>query len=154
MRRDVSETLFCHHYVEMRSDHRGCDGPIDRGHAVALLLFLPKVIAHAFRAAMVLHNEPYPYDKWLEVAARGTSTGRAVGEHVDRILDLLDGGALRLSASQDEHPITLQLMEIRRTLVAAAGEHGIEAEWLHRWWLYMTQSREAVRTIRWSGQTA
>ena len=66
----VRDAFVFHHYVEMRSEHRACDNPMERGDSAAILLSLAKAIAHALRAAIVLDGEPYPYDKWLEPMAR------------------------------------------------------------------------------------
>ena len=99
---EVRQAFFMHHYVEMRSEHRACDNPMERHDPVALLLSLPKVLAHALRAAMVLDGEPYPYDKWLYFAARQTPTGRLLAPHVETVLDLLGRDLLRFAGSERE----------------------------------------------------
>ncbi len=150
MRAEVRDALFRYHYVEMCSEHRSCVGPIQRGDSVAFLLAIPKALAHAYRAALVLSAEPYPYDKWLDHAARCTPIGALIGAEVDTILDLCEGGALKLRVARRLHPIYQRLRAMRDILRDAARERGVDGEWLDRWWLYMTQVREAVRTMRWS----
>ena len=51
MRKEVSDVFFFYHYVEMRSEHRACDNPMERNDPVAVLLSLPKVIPQALRSA-------------------------------------------------------------------------------------------------------
>ena len=147
----VREAFFHYHYSEMRSEHRACDNPMERQDAAAVLLSLPKAIAHSLRAAMVLDGQPYPYDKWLAWAARQTPTGRALVPSVERILDHLAAGHLRYEGGESTHPISLELREIRRTLIGSAIKAGIDKPWLKQWWLYMTEAKRAVRQVRWPG---
>ena len=106
MRAPVRRAWFCYHYVEMRSEHRACDNPIERGDAVALLLATTRTLEHAMRAALVLDGEPYPYSKWLARACAATPTGRAVLCLVEDVLDLLATDACgRLVRRQ--HPLSL-----------------------------------------------
>lgn len=149
MRTEVRETLFFHHYVEMRSEHRACDTPIERNDGVALLMFLPKTLGHALRAAMVLDGEPYPYDKWLFRVAEKTPTGRKLAPHVERIMDLLAEDALRCSGPKEKNPISLELGAIRQVLINTARGKGLDSEWLETWWLYLEQAREARELVRW-----
>ena len=149
MRPQVSRALFFFHYVEMRSEHRACDNPIARGDPAALLLSLPKVVAHALRAAMVLDAQPYPYDKWLCRAAAETPTGRSLAPHVDALLDSLAADALRQTGSVADHPVTTELMAVRQKLVQAARAKGWDEPWLAAWWLFMDQARGAVEGLRW-----
>jgi hypothetical protein len=128
MPKNVSEAFFFYHYVEMRGEHRSCDNPIERADPAALLLAMAKTITHAMRAAMVLHHQPYPYDKWLHRAAMATPTGRQVGAIVDRICNLLATDALHLQMSQHKHPINVELMGIRQVLIQSAEENGIRDE--------------------------
>ncbi len=149
MRRVVSEALFFYHYVEMRSDHRACDNPMERNGPVALLLLLPKTIAHALRAAIVLDGEPYPYDKWLYRAAAETSTGRQLLPHVQAILDHLAADGLRADGPESDHPIGLELRGMRQTLIDAAHSKGIDEPWLTEWWRFMTQARDVIKDVSW-----
>jgi hypothetical protein len=149
IRREVCEAFFFHHYVEMRGEHRACDNPIERNDPVALLMFLPKTLGHALRAAMALDGEPYPYDKWLYRAAQETPTGKKVAPHVGCVVSLLAEGALRLGGPEKKNPISLELRAMREVLVNAAREKGLDAPWLTEWWLYMDQAREALRRARW-----
>ena len=135
----------------MRGEHRSCDNPIERGDPAALLLAMAKTVRHAMQAAMVLHGQPYPYDKWLHQAAMAAPTGRRVGAAVQRILDLVADDALRLRTPQNTHPINVELMRIRQVLVESAEENGIRDEWLRHWWLYMNQAQDAIKGIRWDG---
>lgn len=146
----VRRTLFMNHYIEMRSEHRACDTPIERGHAPALLFFLPKVLAHALRAAMVLDSEPFPYDKWLFQVARSSPTGRLIAPSVDRILDLLAAGHLRTPGPEPEHPIGCELRVIRNILIESARAGGIDEPWLIRWWPCMDEARKATQAMRWT----
>jgi hypothetical protein len=145
----VRRAFFMHHYVEMRSEHRACDNPMERHDPVALLLSLPKVLAHALRAAMVLEGEPYPYDKWLWHAARGTPTGQRLAPHVQGILDQLGRGMLSFPGTEKENPIGKELYALRRLLIQSAREHGINEPWLDKWWLHMDQAERARADARW-----
>jgi len=149
MRQAVSDAFFFYHYVEMRSEHRSCDNPMERNDPVASLLSLTKTIAHALRAAMVLDGEPYPYDKWLHRDALATPTGHLLGPSIERILGGLTGDGLRSEAPESDHPIGLELRVIRRLLIEAAQAKGNQAPWLHEWWLHMMQARQAIEGIRW-----
>ena len=148
---EVSRALFLYHYVEMRSEHRACDNPIDRNDPVALLLSLPKAIAHALRAAMVLDGEVYPYDKWLHSEAVQTPTGSLLAPSVAKILDMLAADGLRLQAREHQHPISNELRAVRGILIDAARAHGLDEPWLTQWWLYMTQAADAMKNVRWPG---
>jgi hypothetical protein len=145
----VSDAFFFHHYVEMRSEDRACDNPMERKDPVAVLLSLGKAMGHALRAAMVLDGEPYPYDKWLHLAAAQLPTGRGVTPHIERIIDLLRDDALHFPGSQRENPISLELRAIRRILIDAARAKGNDAQWLSKWWLHIDQARDAIEQIRW-----
>ena len=149
MPQQVRDAFFFYHYVEMRGEHRACDNPIERGNHTALLLGVAKTITHALQAGIVLDGQPYPYDKWLHRAAMETPTGREVGQAVDRIFELLGSDALRLQMPQNEHPITKELMTIRKLLIDAAHARGIEGEWLGSWWLHMNQAHDAIKDVRW-----
>ena len=149
MREEVRNALFFYHYIEMRSDHRACATPIERGESVALLLFLPKVLAHALRAALILEEHPYPYDKWLYRQALETPTGKSLQPAVETILDALASDAIRHPGPETTHPVGLALREIRRILIQAAQEKGINEPWLNEWWLYIVQARQAIQTITW-----
>jgi len=150
MRPEVRDALFFYHYVEMRGEHRACDTPIVRGESIALLLGLPKTLAHALRAAIVIAGEPYPYDKWLHRAALGTPAGRAMQPHVEAVLDSLAADGLREQyEDENEHTITVELRAIRQVLIEAAREHGIDEPWLSEWWLHMDQARAACENARW-----
>lgn len=149
MPRDVRRAFFMHHYMEMRSEHRACDNPMERRDPVALLLSLPKVLAHALRAAMVLDGEPYPYDKWLHFAARQTPTGQRLAPHVENVLDLLARDLLRFPGREREHPIGLELRAIRGLLVDAARQASLDEPWLDKWWLYMDEDQRQFAQVRW-----
>lgn len=146
----VRRAWFCYHYVEMRSEHRACDNPIERGDAVAVLQAMTQTLSHALRAAMVLDGEPYPYVKWLAHAAFATPTGRRLAPAVTGLLDLLAQDALRAPGPEAQHPITHALREIRRLLVEAAQERDLDAPWLREWWLVIDQARRGMREVRWS----
>ena len=146
---DVRPTLFMNHYIEIRSEHRACDNPIERRDPVALLFFLPKVLAHALRAAMVLDGEPYPYDKWLFQVARSSPTGGLIAPSIDRVLDLFAAGHLRTPGPEPEHPIGLELRVIRNILLESARAGGIDEPWLIRWWPCMDEARAAMESVRW-----
>jgi hypothetical protein len=147
---EVRRAWFCYHYVEMRGEHRACDTPIDRGDPVALLQAMSQTLSHALRAAMVLDGEPYPYVKWLAQAAFGTPTGRRLEPRVTELLDLLAQDALRAPGPERDHPLTHTLREIRRLLVDAARERGLDAPWLNEWWLSMDHARRGIQEVRWS----
>ena len=147
----VRRAFFMHHYIEMRSEHRACDSPMERHDPVALLLSLPKVLAHALRAGMILDREPYPYDKWLCSAARQTPTGQRLVPHVESILDLLGAGMLRFEGAEKEHPIGRELYALRRLLIDAARAGGIDEPWLDQWWLFMDEDERQFGEVRWSG---
>jgi len=149
MRKEVRELFFFYHYVEMRGEHRACDNPMERNDPVAFLLSLPKVLAHALRAAMVLDGEPYPYDKWLYYTASKTPTGKKLVPSIDRIIDLIANDTLRFNGTEAENPISQELRVIRKTLIEEAQAKGNRSTWLDKWWLYMTQPRDKLKNIRW-----
>jgi hypothetical protein len=149
MREEVSRAFFFYHYVEMRGEHRACDTPIERRQPVALLLALAKTITHGLQASIVLHGEPYPYDKWLLEAARETPTGAVVAEQVEGILSALGNDALHVPGPERGHPMGLRLRRIRQVLIDGAHVAGIKEPWLHQWWLHMNQAREAIEGLRW-----
>ncbi len=149
MRKEVSDVFFFYHYVEMRSEHRASDNPMERHDPVGVLLSLPKTIAHALRAAMVLDGEPYPYDKWLYYRASQTPTGKKLVPSVKKILDLVAEDNLRFEGSESEHPISQELRVMRRILIEAAQAMGNNSPWLEKWWLYMTQPRDIIKDIHW-----
>jgi len=149
MREEVRRAMFLYHYVEMRSDHRACDNPMERGDPPALLFSLPKVLGHGLRAAMILDGEPYPYDKWLYQAAQATPSGRALTPHVDRVIELLGGDALRFDGPASDNPIDHEVHAIRNALMEAARAAGIDEPWLDTWWLSMDAARVAHEEVRW-----
>lgn len=149
MRPEVVEALFFWEYVEMRSEHRSCDTPLERGHAVSVLLALSKTLAQAMRAAIVLDGEPYPYDKWLYHAACNTPTGARIVPHVDRVLAMLAEDALRLRVAERQHPLNVEVRAMRSVLINAARAKGIDRPWLDTWYLNMDAAREARRALRW-----
>jgi hypothetical protein len=144
----VRQAWFAHHYIEMRSEHRACDNPIDRGDASALLLAMSACISHALRAAIVLDGEPYPYVKWLAAAAARTPTGARVAALVNELLDLLAAGALRMPGPERDHPLNVKLREIRKVLIAASRAHGIDGPWLEHWYLHLDM-RQRIGDARW-----
>jgi len=149
MQQPTQKAFFFYHYVEMRGDHRSCDNPMNRHDPVGVLLSLPKVLAHALRAAMVLDGEPYPYDKWLYYAASKTPTGKLQIPSVIKICDFIAEDMLRFKGSELEHPISQELKVIRQILIKSANAKGNYSPWLEKWWLYMTQARDAVKNIYW-----
>ena len=149
MRQEVSDAFFFYHYVEMRGEHPVIKSAIERGTPFANLLTVPKMLAHALRAAMVLHGEPYPCDKWLRQAARRTATGRLLEPSVDRMLEHLATDSLRLGGPRSAHPIDRELRVIRTILMDAAREKGRDEPWLTEWWNYMDHACAAVEGVRW-----
>jgi hypothetical protein len=150
MRDAVRLTWFRYHYVEMRSDHRTCDNPIDRGDdPVALLIGVANALQHALRAAMVLDGEPYRYSKWLTRMAARTPTGAKVVTLVERATRLIGSGALDLPGPEAQHPLTLQLRLIRQTLIDAAVAAGIDEPWLRQWWLHIDKARRGIDDVTW-----
>ena len=149
MNKEVGDLFFYFHYVEMRSEHRACDNPMERRDPIGFLLSLPKVIAHALRAAMVLDGQPYPYDKWLYYAASQTPTGKKLVPSIEKILNLIAKDNLRFKGSESDHPISQELRVIRRILVETAQVKGNNSPWLEKWWLFMTQPRDLIKNIGW-----
>ncbi len=149
MRPEVRLAWFRYHYVEMRSEHRACDNPIERGDPVAVLLAMTKALEHAMRAALVLDGQPYPYSKWLARGCAGTPTGQKVLGGVQEMLDLLAADALHRPGPEKGHPLSDKLREIRRTLVEAARAGGVDEPWLDKWWLFMEQAARDVREVTW-----
>lgn len=148
MSENVLRTWFAHHYIEMRSEHRACDNPIERRDATAVLLALTPTIAHALRAAMILDGEPYPYIKWLSAFASKSPTGGRVAARVDEVIQLLGADVLRLPGPECQHPLNLKLREIRQILISAAREQGIDGPWLEHWYLHL-EMRRRVEDARW-----
>lgn len=149
MRPEVRDGLFLWHYTEMRGEHRACDTPIERGDAVALLLALPKAMAHAMQAAMVLQGQPYPYRKWLYRAAVATPVGVQLQPSLQELLDILAADGLRQGGPEKQNAISLELRAIRKVLIDAARSRGIDAPWLDKWWLYIDLARDTFRALRW-----
>ncbi len=149
MSESVRRAWFSYHYVEMRGAHRNCDNPIERGDALVFLQALVPTLNHCLRAAMVLDHEPYPYIKWLSRAASRTPTGRRLAPLVHDVLDLLAGDALRHPGPERGHPLGTKLREMRQVLVDCARAGGIDEPWLDRWWVYMTQAAEGIRSATW-----
>jgi len=149
MRAAVRNAFFFHHYVEMRGEYRACPNPMRRGHSVAVLLSLTKVLGHALRAACVLDGRPYHYDKWVFHDALGCPTGRRVARHVDRVLGTLARDGLRPAVMRGANPVNRELRRIRFDLIAMAERKGIGARWLREWWYFMDAARAAPLTVRW-----
>jgi hypothetical protein len=149
MSEEVRRAWACFHYVEMRGEHRACDTPIERGHSISLLLATTRTLEQALRCAMVIDGQPYPYCKWLALAAARTLTGAKVAQKVEEALDLLAQNALRTPGPEKHHPISLKLREIRAILVDSARASGIDEPWLTQWWLHMTQARDGISSPRW-----
>jgi len=154
MRPEVRLAWFRYHYVEMRSEHRACDNPIERGDPVAVLLAMTKTLEHAMRAALVLDGQPYPYSKWLARACAGTPTGQKVLHGAEEMLGLLAAGALHRPGPEKGHPLSDKLREIRRVLVEAARAGGLDEPWLDKWWLFMEQADRGVREVSWQKVSA
>jgi hypothetical protein len=149
MRDEVRRAFFFLHYFEMRSYHRSADNPMERGDAVAAYLSTAEALAHALRASMVLHGEPYPYEKWLYRFAIATPTGAALVSHVDALLGHLAADGLRLKGPERDNPISQEMRAIRAILIEAAHAGGIDEPWLTRWWLFINQARAATRDVVW-----
>ena len=149
MRPEVRDAFFFYHYVEMRGEQRDGANPMERHDPFGSLISLPRTLAHALQAALILDGEPYPYDKWLYAAARRTPTGRLLVPHVEAIIEHLANDALRCSEPRAENPLAIELWDIRNALVRAARSRGKNEPWLDKWWLCMNQARDAIRNIRW-----
>ncbi len=149
MRKEVSDCFFFYHYIEMRGDHRASDNPMERNHPVGVLLSLPKTLAQSLRAAMVLDNEPYPYDKWLYYMAKKMPTGKKLIPSIETILNILAEGGLHFKGSEKDNPISQEIREIRKILIEEARSRGNNSPWLEKWWLYMTQARAMIKEIHW-----
>lgn len=150
MSAEVRRVWAMYHYIEMRSEHRACDTPIERGDATALFLAVGPMISQALRCAMVIDGEPYPYSKWLGKYASQTPTGAKVYAKAQEILDVLAADGLRQPGPEKQHPVSLKAREIRAILVEAARSSGLDEPWLAQWWLWMTQARDAIARTRWS----
>ena len=145
----VRHAFFQYHYVEHRSDDRAADHPLDRGDPVAAITAQTAALGHAFRAAMVLHGEPYPYSKWLYRRASETPTGRALSPKVEQWIDLISQNALRIPTGSDAHPLALKMKEIRLALIDAAHAAGIDEPWLKEWWLHIDAARAGILKLEW-----
>jgi hypothetical protein len=146
----VRQAWFRYHYVEMRSEHRACDGSVDQhDNPAAIVITAAKALQHAMQAAMVIDREPYRYSKWLAPLAARTPTGAKVVPLVNEAIALLETGALRNHAPEASHPLILALRRLRDPLVAAARDAGIDGEWLARWWLHIDTSRAGIREVSW-----
>jgi len=149
MRQEVSDGFFFYHYIEMRGEHRASDNPMERNDPMGVLLSVPKTLAQALRAAMVLDNEPYPYNKWLYYTAKKTPTGKKLIPSLEKILKLIAEGGLHFQGPEAENPISLEIREIRKILIKEARTRGNNSPWLEKWWLYMTQARDIIQKIHW-----
>jgi hypothetical protein len=146
---DVRLAWFRYHYVEMRGEHRACDGAITRRQPIPLLLAVAPVLDHALRAAMVLDRVPYRYVKWLPWMAARTRTGAKVMTDAEDTLKLIERGALRDPTPEATHVINLALKRIRQTLIDAARSAGIDARWLAEWWLHLDEARSGIHDVTW-----
>ncbi len=149
MRDEARFAFFFYHYVEMRGYHRAGDNPMERRDAFAVLVSLTEVLTHALKAAMILDGKPYPNAKWLHYAAVQTPTGSLLAPRIETILDLLAADNLRFKGPESDNPISHELRSIRAILVESAHAKGIHPPWLDKWWLYINQSRDAIKNIRW-----
>ncbi|MFT3785964.1 MAG: hypothetical protein QM770_07340 [Tepidisphaeraceae bacterium] len=134
---------FMYYYVEMRSEHRAIDNPIDRGDSVAMLLAIGKTLERALQASIVLDGEAFPYVKWLDWASKQTPMGQAVAPHVAEVLRCLAAGVLHVAGPECDHPLTHVFKAIRSVLVTRAMECEINEPWLREWWLHIPQARAA-----------
>ena len=152
--RPPSETarrrLFFHHYVQFRSAHRAAQDPMNRQEPHAVFMFLGLAMAQAFRAALILEGKPFPYEKWLRKTALETETGRSIAGYADHIISLLGSGALRREGGERENPLSQTLRQgMRRALMEAARDSGIDEPWLDRWWEHIGESRAALQEMSW-----
>ena len=148
---DVQAAWFAHHYIEMRSEHRAIDNPIERRDAIAVLQATTSTIAHALRAALVLDGEPHPFSKWLAHAAVQAPTGRQIVPIIEGLIDDLGAGVLRVGGPERDHPINRRLKQIRTILIDTARARGIDAPWLDWWYLHLDQ-RGAIHRVEWNPQ--
>lgn len=149
MREEVALAWFRYHYVEMMSERKGGQNPSNRGQPLPLLLFSSKALAHALRAALVLDGEPYPYDKWLDEAARRSAIGSEVTKLAETLLEQLGARALEHPGPDVEHPIRNTLGAIRDLLRERGVGCGVDVDWLNTWWLHLHEARNGVRHLRW-----
>ena len=123
---------------------------MDRGDEWAALSSIVATVNHAIRCVLVLNGVPYPYVKWLYVAATASSTGRAVLRHVDNILDLVRSKWSALRGPEKDNEISTTLRLIRGLIVEQANAIGIDEPWLNRWWHYVNEARNAFEEVEWS----
>jgi hypothetical protein len=146
----VRRAWFRYHYVEMRSEHRACDGAAERPeNPTAMLIGATRTIEHALRAAMVIDGEPYRYGKWLAPLAARTPTGARLVPVVNEAIELIGAGGLRDPAPESAHPLILTLKRLRQPLVEAARAAGADGPWLTEWWLHIDTSRQCVQHVSW-----
>jgi hypothetical protein len=149
MTASVQHAWFRHHYVEMRSEHRACDNPIERGDALAVMMAMTGTITHALQAAMVLDGQPYPYVKWLRRAAEQTPTGRQIAAIADQMVELLARDTLRRPGPERQHPLSMAMREMRRVLIETAQQRGIDEPWLREWYLYIDAAGAGIGQVCW-----
>jgi len=146
----VRHAWFRYHYVEMRSDHRACDGSVDQqDNPAATLIAVAKTVQHALQAAMVIDREPYRYSKWLAPLAARTPTGARIVPIVNEAIELIETGALRDHSPEAAHPLILSLRRLRDPLIDAARNAGIDEEWLTKWWLHIDTARDGIHDVSW-----
>jgi hypothetical protein len=146
----VRHAWFRYHYVEMRSDHRACDGSVDQhDNSAATLIAVGKTIQHAMQAAMVIDREPYRYSKWLAPLAARTPTGAKIVPLVNEAIRLIETGALQDHTPEAAHPLILALRRLRDPLIDAAHAAGIDERWLSKWWLHIDTARGGIRQVSW-----
>lgn len=143
--------FFFHHYVEMRGWHRNADNPMKRHEPWGIFTSAARALDEGLKAAMVLDGEPYPYPKWLMVAAARTPTGKLVVPYAERVMKALTSGGLAFAGPGPSNPVNLELRALRQVLIDAAKKNGITEPWLDTWYKSIEPARAAPKTVRWPG---
>ena len=146
----VRHAFFFNNYVEMRGYHRNCDNPMERGDRFAVLYNLMRALQYAFQAAYALDGRTYPYEKWLYVFAHRSVTAKALIEHVDKIINEVTTNPAALYGPEGDNKVSEHLRLIRRTLIDAAREQGIDGLWLEKWWRYIDAAKNAPKGVCWT----
>jgi hypothetical protein len=146
----VRRAALMHNYMEMRSWHRSVDNPLNRHDEFSALAGIIETINYALRCALVLDCRPFPYVKWLYVAAVGSPTGRTIVDHVNGILELLRTDRSALKGPERDNEVSSKLRQIRGILIDKARATGLDEPWLTRWWCFFDEQKVVFDGIQWS----
>ncbi|MFN3652822.1 MAG: hypothetical protein ACK47B_24860 [Armatimonadota bacterium] len=119
--------LRCEHYYRFRQARSGLISPImPRRLNTVLAMKRGDAVREALRLAFLADGKPYPYDKWLEVAAeRETQCGSGIVTAVRALI-----------AAREPESIERAGKVLRDRVAFALQQGGVSEPWLEQWWLW------------------